>query len=91
MKDEFKGKILSEFIGLKSKMYFLVDADDEESKKAKGVNRSAVRDIRHKKFVDFLFNKGVMRHKMKRIPSKVHRIETYHVCEISLYCFDGKR
>ena len=39
MKDELKGKIISEFIGLKSKMYSLIAADSEEIKKAKGVNK----------------------------------------------------
>ena len=32
MKDEFKGKIISEFVELKSKMYSLVDVDGEEIK-----------------------------------------------------------
>ena len=27
----------------------------------------------------------------KRIQSKLHRIETYDVCKISLFCFDDKR
>ena len=30
MKDKLKGKINSEFLGLKSKMYSLFDADNEE-------------------------------------------------------------
>ena len=46
MKDEFKGKIISEFVGLKSKIYSLVDADGEENKKAKEVNNCVVRGIR---------------------------------------------
>ena len=43
MKDKFKGRIIREFIGLKSKMYSLIDVDDEEVAKAKGVNKK----IRH--------------------------------------------
>ena len=44
IKDEFKGKIISEFVGLKSKMYSLVSVDDEEVTKAKGINEK----IKHK-------------------------------------------
>ena len=39
MKNEFKRKIFSEFVGLKSKMYFLIAVNNEEIKKAKGVNK----------------------------------------------------
>ena len=37
MKDEFKGKIISEFVGLKSKMYSLITVANEENKEAKGL------------------------------------------------------
>ena len=47
MKDELKGKIINEFVRLKSKMYSLVGIDGEEIKKAKGVNKSVVKSIRH--------------------------------------------
>ena len=40
---------------------------------------------------DVLFKKKVIRHNMKRIKSKLHRIGTYNVCKISLSCFDDKR
>ena len=39
MKGEFKGKIISEFSGLKSKMYSVVTVDNEEIIKAKRVNK----------------------------------------------------
>ena len=57
MKDEFKGKIISEFVGLKSKMYLLIAVDSAELEKAKAVNKNVVEKIRHEKFVDILFNK----------------------------------
>ena len=91
MKDKFKGKIISEFVGLKSKLYSLVDGDGKENKKPKGVNKNVVKSTRHKVFVDVLFNKKRMRHRMKRIQSKLHRIGTCDVCKISLSCFDDKR
>ena len=87
MKDEFKGKNINDFVGLKSKMYSLISVDDEEVTKAKGVNKK----IRHKEFINVLFNKKVIRHNMKRIQSKLHEIGTYDVCKISLSCFDDKR
>ena len=39
MKDEFKRRIISEFVGLKSKMYSLIGVDDEEVTKAEGVHK----------------------------------------------------
>ena len=44
MKDEFRGKIISEFVVLKLKMYSLVSADNKEVTKARIVNKK----IRHK-------------------------------------------
>ena len=40
MKDEVKGKIISEFVGLKSNIYSSVIVNNEEIKKAKGVNKT---------------------------------------------------
>ena len=36
MKDEFKGKVISEFVRLKSKMYSLISVNDKEVTRAKG-------------------------------------------------------
>ena len=48
LKDEFKGNIISEFVGFKSKIYSLISISNKEVRKAKGVNEK----IRHKEFVD---------------------------------------
>ena len=56
MKDEFKGNTVSEFDGLKSKMYSLVDVDGGGITKAKGVHSGVVMGIIHKEFVDVLFS-----------------------------------
>ena len=38
-----------------------------------------------------LFNKKIMRHKMKRIQAKKHKLGTYEINKISLSYFDDKR
>ena len=68
-------------------MHSLISVDDEKITKAKGVNKK----IKHKEFVDVLFNKKMIRQNIKRIQSEFHRIGTYNVCKISLSCFDNKR
>ena len=53
MKDEFGGVIVSEFVGLKSKMYSIKKNDGKEHNTAKGVSIVTEFD----KFEDVLFNK----------------------------------
>ena len=43
------------------------------------------------KLKDVLFNKKIIRHKMKRIQSKKHKLGTFEIGKISLSCFDDKR
>ena len=38
MKDESKEKTIIKFVGLKWKMYYLIDVDGKENKKGKGIN-----------------------------------------------------
>ena len=57
-------------------MYSLIAVDGEKVKKAKGVNKNVAKNIRHKECIDALFNKKMIRHKMKRIQSKLHTIGT---------------
>ena len=87
MKDEFGGVIATEFVGLKSKMYSIKKINDKELNTAKGVNIAT----EFNEFKDVLFNKKIIKHKMKRIQAKKHKIGTYEIDKISLSCFDDKR
>ena len=87
MKDEYGGAIIDQFIGLKSKMYSIKKINGSESSTTKGVNIAT----EFNEFEDVLFNKKVIRHKMKRIEAKKHKIGIYEIDKISLSCFDDKR
>ena len=72
-------------------MYSLIDVDNEKNKNAKRVNKYVVKNIRHKEYIDVLFNKKTIRNKTKKFQSKLHEIGTNEVFKISLSCFDDKR
>ena len=61
--------------------------DGKESNIAEGVNITT----EFNEFRDTLFNKKVVRHKMKRIQSKKHKLGTYEINKRSLLCVDDKR
>ena len=82
--DEF---VVDEIVGLKSKMYSMKKIDGKESNSVKVVNIAT----EFTKFKDVLFNKIIIRHKMKSIQAKKHTIGTYEIDKISLSCFDDKR
>ena len=86
MEDEFGRVIVEEFVGLKSKLYSMNKIDGKECNTAKGVSIATEFD----KFKDVLFNKKIIRHKMKRIQSKKHELGTYEIDKISLSYFDDK-
>ena len=68
-------------------MYSMRNIDDKESNTAKGVN--IVTEFNELK--DTLFNKKLIRHKMRRIQRKKHEMGTYKINNISLSVFDDKR
>ena len=85
MKDEFGGIVVVELVGLKSKMYSI--------KKLMGKNVIQQKEWilnKFNKFKDVLFNQKIIRHKMKRIQSKTHKLGTYEINKISLSCFDDE-
>ena len=56
-------------------MYSMLSDDGKESNTAKGVNIAT----EFNEFRDSLFNTKVLRHKMKRIQSKKHKLGTYEI------------
>ena len=68
-------------------MYSIKKINGIESSTTKGVNIAT--EFNEFKYV--LFHKKVIRHKMKKIQAKKHKIGTYEIDKISLSCFDDKR
>ena len=87
MKDESEGKIIDDFVVLKSKLYSMKNIDGKEFNTAKGVNIA----IEFNEFKDTLFNKKIIRHKMRRIQGKKHKMGTHKMNKMSLSVFDDKR
>ena len=61
-------------------MYSIKKIDGKKHNTVKGVGIA----IEFDKFEDVLFNKKIIRHKMKRIQSKKHKLGTYEIDKISL-------
>ena len=72
MKDEYRRKSISKFVGPKSKMYSIID----ESSNEKSTNKDHNAFIEFQEFHDTLFQKKVLRHQMRRIKSKNHNLCT---------------
>ena len=87
MKGEYGGKSILKFVGLKSKMYSLLDKSNNEKITSKGYNG----------FIEFLecyntlFKKKILRHTNRRIGSKNHNLDTYETNKRFSSCFDDKR
>ena len=79
MKDQSEGKIIDEFVVLKSKMYSMKNIDGKKSNTTKGVNIAT----EFNEFKDILFDKKVIRNKMRRIQGKKHKTGTYEIDKIS--------
>ena len=87
MKDEYGGGVIIKFCGLKSKMYAIIDESNNEKCTIKGHNGF----IEFNEFENTLFQKNILRHKMRGIKCKNHNLGTYESNKTSLSCFDDKR
>ena len=94
MKDEFGGKIMTEFIALRPKLYAYIKLDGVEDKKCKGIKKCGV-----KKTLDFndykarLFDpvgSSIYRSQVM-FRNKKHEVHTVEVNKIALNRDDDKR
>jgi hypothetical protein len=91
-KDECNGKPISEFVGLRPKMYSIKVVDDGEIKKAKGVSKPVVeKELNHAMYVECVKNGNQMKHTMISIKSDHHHMGMYKTNKISLSALDTKK
>ena len=75
MKDEYGGVLIIKFVGLKSKMYVIIDESNNEKCTIKGHNAF----IQFNESENTLFQKKILRHKMRGVKSKNHNLGKYEV------------
>ena len=92
MKDELGGKIITEFVTLRSKTCSYLTDDFKEDKKAKGTKKWVIK--RMIKFDDYnkcLLNGEVVLKSQQRFKSKGHDVYTENINKIALSSNDDKR
>ncbi|XP_065681557.1 uncharacterized protein LOC136095205 [Hydra vulgaris] len=88
---ESAGKQITEFIGLRSKLYSY-KIDEEDKKRCKGVKKNVVKNyITHEDYKDCLMNRKDQMRKMNVIRSHLHDVYTEEINKIALSAEDDKR
>ena len=91
-KDEACGVPITEFVGLRSKMYSYMKDNEKGGKTAKGIKKNVIKkNLSHENYKAVLFNNKQMHHTMKTIRSSNHQLGSYEINKVSLSCFDDKR
>ena len=92
IKDELGGKIITEFVTLRSKTYSFLTDDGKEDKKAKGTKKCVIKKMI--KFNDYkicLLNDEITLKSQQRFISNKHDVYTEDVNKIALSNDDDKR
>ena len=91
-KDEAAGIPVTEFVGLRSKMYFYTLDNKQTKRTAKGIKKNVIqKNLTHDNYKKVLLNNEQIHHSMKTIRSKNHQLGSFELNKISLSCFDDKR
>ena len=91
-KDEAAGKIIKEFVGLRSKLYSYKMDEGKENKKCKGVKKQVVEEsITHEDYKTCLLTGKETLRKQNILRSYDHEVYTEEVNKIALSAEDDKR
>ena len=92
MKDEAGGKVVKEFVGLRSKMYSFILHEGGGTIKAKGISRSVVKKtFHHEDFVQVLNTRIPTQAVQHSIRSYQHQLFTVQLRKMALSAYDDKR
>ena len=92
IKDELGGKIMTEFVALRSKLYSYLTDDFEEDKKAKGTKKCVIKiELKLTDYKDCLLNDKAVLKSQQRFKSEKHDVYTEGVNKIALSNNDNER
>ena len=92
MKDEMGGDLILEFVGLRSKMYSILNYDGANKKTAKGViSEVKNHQITHEDFKISLFEKKQFMHVGAKILQDRHKLFTADVNKVTLSPYNDKK
>ena len=92
MKDEMGGQLILEFVGLRAKMYSILNADGANKKTAKGVITQVKNDvITHEDFKTSLYERKKFMHIGTKIVQINHQLCTANVTKVTLSPFNDKK
>lgn len=89
-KDEMGGKIITEFVGLRSKLY-CIKTEEHELKKAKGVQKRELKNMYLKDYYNVLMQNDIIRKKNVIFKSLKHELFTQEQNKIAFSANDDKR
>ena len=92
MKDENNGAIMTEFVGLRAKMYALRVTGQKDTKKVKGIKKNVVtRTITFDDYTQCLSDEIELTRRQSCIRSKMHEVYTVSESKLALSPYDDKR
>ena len=92
MTDETAGAVIKEFVGLRAKMYSILEANGKCKKVGKGVLRYVLEKVvKHDDYKKSIFQKVIQSASMSSIRSFNHNLYTINQRKITLSPFDDKR